>query len=173
MPLIIKALDTNGDGVIDASEIANAPAALKTLDKNGDGKLTVEEYIGPWAGTNGPARGPGGRRPPLPPLIKVLDANGDGIIDASEMANASAALLKLDKNGDGKLTRDEYLPPRPPPPDGAAMGQGRFDGPPPGGDGPPDGPPPGDMAPDGPPPGDGPPDGPPPGPPPDQDGSPK
>ncbi len=45
-PLIIKALDANGDGVIDASEIANAPAALKTLDKNGDGQLTRDEYLG-------------------------------------------------------------------------------------------------------------------------------
>src|SRR5271157_3264198 len=32
---IVTALDTNHDGVIDANEIANAPAALKTLDKNG------------------------------------------------------------------------------------------------------------------------------------------
>jgi len=45
-PLIVKALDVNGDGVIDASEIANAPAALKTLDKNGDGQLTRNEYLG-------------------------------------------------------------------------------------------------------------------------------
>ena len=44
---IVKALDANGDGVIDANEIANAPAALKTLDKNGDGQLTPDEFIGP------------------------------------------------------------------------------------------------------------------------------
>ena len=47
VPLIISALDTNHDGVIDANEIANAPAALKTLDKNGDGKLTMDELMGP------------------------------------------------------------------------------------------------------------------------------
>ena len=47
LPAIVKVLDANGDGVIDASEIANAPAALKTLDKNGDGKLTPDEFIGP------------------------------------------------------------------------------------------------------------------------------
>ena len=45
-PAIVKALDANGDGVIDASEIANAPAALKALDKNGDGQLTPDEFIG-------------------------------------------------------------------------------------------------------------------------------
>src|SRR5437868_5812629 len=46
-PLIIAALDANGDGVIDADEIANAPAVLAKLDKNGDGKLTPDEFIGP------------------------------------------------------------------------------------------------------------------------------
>ena len=56
--------------------------------------------------------GPGGQRPP-PPLIAALDANHDGVIDADEIANAPAALKKLDKNGDGKLTQDELRPPRP------------------------------------------------------------
>ena len=39
-PPLLQALDADGDGIISAAEIANAPAALKTLDKNGDGKLT-------------------------------------------------------------------------------------------------------------------------------------
>jgi hypothetical protein len=47
LPAVVKALDANGDGVIDATEIANAPAALKSLDKNGDGQLTPDEFIGP------------------------------------------------------------------------------------------------------------------------------
>lgn len=58
--------------------------------------------------------GGGGRRhhPPLP-LVTALDVNHDGVIDSNEIANASAELLTLDKNSDGKLTSDEYLPPRP------------------------------------------------------------
>ena len=44
--------------------------------------------------------------------MAALDANHDGVIDADEIANASAALRKLDKNGDGKLTMDELRPPR-------------------------------------------------------------
>ena len=47
MPAIIKALDKNGDGVIDADEIANASTALKALDKNGAGKLTRDELMPP------------------------------------------------------------------------------------------------------------------------------
>ena len=65
----------------------------------------------------GPQGGPGGgpRRPPPPmPLMIALDVNHDGIIDAQEIANAATALKTLDANGDGKLTREEYLPPRPP-----------------------------------------------------------
>jgi hypothetical protein len=50
------------------------------------------------------------RKPPSPPIEAVLDANSDGTIDASEIANASAALNTLDKNGDGKLAPEEYLP---------------------------------------------------------------
>ncbi len=55
----------------------------------------------------------GGTRPPRPPIDLVLDANGDEVIDADEIANAPAALLKLDRNHDGRLTPDEYRPPRP------------------------------------------------------------
>jgi hypothetical protein len=71
-------------------------------------------------------QGPEGHRPPPPPLIAALDANHDGVVDAAEIANASAALKTLDKNGDGNLTPDEFAP-RPmggprghhgPPPDG-------------------------------------------------------
>ena len=51
-PLML-ALDANHDGVIDAAEIANAPAALKTLDKNGDGKLTPDELRPPRPPQNG------------------------------------------------------------------------------------------------------------------------
>lgn len=45
------------------------------------------------------------------PIVMALDANHDGVISADEIANAPAALKTLDKNGDGQLTKDEYLPP--------------------------------------------------------------
>jgi len=138
VPAIIKALDANGDGIIDSDEMKNASAALKSLDKDGDGKLTREEYMGPPppppdgkgdqggqqpppspdGNQDGPPPGDGGQgdgkqgppphhHPPL--IIGALDANHDKVIDASEIANATHALKSLDKNGDGKLTPDEYM----------------------------------------------------------------
>ncbi len=125
-PPIVAALDANHDGVIDAQEIANAPAALKTLDRNNDGQLTPDEWRPPWAGSRG-GRGrsimgppPGATnappaqalRPPPSPVIGALDANHDGVIDTQEIAHAPEALRSLDRNNDGQLTPDEYLPPR-------------------------------------------------------------
>jgi hypothetical protein len=65
--LLMQALDVNHDGVIDADEIANAPAELKTLDKNGDGKLTQDELRPPRPTNGGPNGGPNGRPPGPPP----------------------------------------------------------------------------------------------------------
>jgi hypothetical protein len=62
------------------------------------------------------------------------------VIDADEIDNAPAALRTLDKNGDGKLTPDEFMgrPPGPPP---NSNGGNEAGGPP---DGAPAGPPPGE-----------------------------
>lgn len=84
------------------------------------------------AGNARPPRGEEGGRPggpghrPPPPVIAVLDANHDGVIDAAEIANASAALLTLDKDGDGRLTQEELRPPRP---EGEAGGPEQAGGP--------------------------------------------
>lgn len=81
------------------------------------------------AGPGGPG-GPGGQRP-MNPIIVALDLNQDGTIDADEIAKASASLKKLDKNGDGKITADEYRPQRPGGPGGPGGGgrPGGQDGP--------------------------------------------
>ena len=66
---------------------------------------------------NGEREQPQPGKPPLAPipLLRVLDADHDGIISAAEIENAPEALLKLDKNKDGKLMPDEYLSPQPQP----------------------------------------------------------
>ena len=95
---ILLALDLNGDGVLDADEIAAAATSLLKLDKNGDGQLTPDEYRPPRPDgqtASAPPPRPAGQareaRPlerPRPPLDVVLDEDGDEIISAAEIARA-------------------------------------------------------------------------------------
>ncbi len=86
--------------------------------------------------------GPPRRPPPRQPLEVALDQDQDGEISAEELEAATASLKKLDKNDDGKLTPEEYRPPRPGPLGrGAGPGSGPNAGPGPrDGEGPPRGP---------------------------------
>jgi hypothetical protein len=43
----------------------------------------------------------------MSPILNAVDVNRDGVLSAPEIANSSAQIRKLDKNGDGKLTREE------------------------------------------------------------------
>ena len=68
-------------------------------------------------GPGGPGgRGPGGRGGH--PIVRALDADQNHEISATELANASAAILTLDANKDGAVSADELHPARPTPPDG-------------------------------------------------------
>src|ERR1051325_1160901 len=115
-PPFVAALDVNKDGIIDATELANASASLAKLDKNGDGQITLDE-LRPERPADGPQPAANGPKRPHPPILEALDTDGDGVISAAELANASASLAKLDKNGDGKLMPDEFM--------GGPRGEGR------------------------------------------------
>lgn len=116
VPPVVAAIDTNRDGVLDATEIANSATALGALDANKDGALTRDELMpkggrGPGRPDGAPEGGPEGRPGPgRPPMAGPLDANKDGTLDAAEIANAPKVLAGLDKNADGSVTRDEMRP---------------------------------------------------------------
>jgi len=72
----------------------------------GAGSLCVVAYL-----SVAEAQGPGGRGGRFPSsLMQVLDADGDGELSAKEIENATAALKTLDKDKNGKLTRQELAP---------------------------------------------------------------
>jgi EF hand len=140
---VMAALDADQNGEISSDEIAKATQALKTLDKNSDGKLTMEEIRPNMDGML-----PGGRRPdgggfglgsggtasglplaqsPTDKIDKImdLDKNGDGRISKEEMPEGARRMLgKADADSDGFLTRDEIEKVADTLPSLGAMGQG-------------------------------------------------
>jgi len=70
---------------------------------------------------------PNRHRPPGGPLMRVIDTDKDGQLSAAEIGNAVEALMTLDENGDGVLSREELRPRhpgRPGMPDGQRPGYG-------------------------------------------------
>ena len=88
-----KALDTDGDGELSATEIEAAATALKTLDKDEDGKLSGDEIRpqrsnGQRSERRGRGRSNGSGRaggPDFLARVKSFDANEDGKLQKSEI----------------------------------------------------------------------------------------
>lgn len=137
---IATALDVNNNDILEAAEITDAQKNLLKLDRNKDGQLTSDETEpGPPGGQRG-GRGFGGHKggppganeqprgadsgfggpgegqrrgnggPPPHPLGTAIDANNNGTLEKDELAKASAALLKLDEDGDGSVSHYEMRP---------------------------------------------------------------
>lgn len=130
---LMTALDANKDGKISTDEIRNAVAALQRLDKDKDGKLSSEEIGWPPTPGNG-FPGPGGGRPEfgrgVPPGMGGFPRFGRGGFpgfggqdggrprrpDPDKAAQRKAGggrffsveqLQPLDRDGDGKIKKDE------------------------------------------------------------------
>lgn len=120
---IFARLDRDGNGKIEKEEIPERMKEnLGRVDSNSDGVVDLAEFekVAQFfagrrpegAPANAPeARPRQGGPGPFSPVVRAIDANNDGEISAGEIAEAAKALAKLDKNGDGKLTRDEIGPP--------------------------------------------------------------
>jgi Ca2+-binding EF-hand superfamily protein len=117
---LVKLGDTNKDGKIDRDEYrallerardSMGPGAggglgggerFRAMDKNGDGKLSRDEFQGP------------------PALFDRIDADKDGFVTRDEAMKFAGAVgpnqlgprfQAMDKNGDNKVSRDEFTGP--------------------------------------------------------------
>jgi len=75
--------------------------------------LTLALLAGAAATAQEPEGHKGHRPPPVPPLFAIFDEDRDGVLSEQEIGSAADALGKLDRDGDGKITREEMRPPKP------------------------------------------------------------
>ncbi len=91
-PAALRTLDRDHDGILSAEECGLKPDAR--LDAMGLGRARLNFMR-------------------IHPVLAALDVNHDGVISESEIRNSAAALRTLDANRDGKLMLGELLPDRP------------------------------------------------------------
>ncbi len=92
-------MDRNGNGVIDRGEwrSALAPASFARLDRNHDGVVTRDEFASPLAYDSAEAR------------FGEMDVNNNGYVNRNEWRGESQSFDVVDRNGDDRITMDEYL----------------------------------------------------------------
>ena len=110
---MFKDADTNGDGAISKAEFKAYYAKqiarrFKEMDTNKDGKLTPDEMQ--CETKHEMKQGAGATH--LDQRFNAADLNQDGGLDRDEakaMPVVAAYFDKIDTDGDGKITRQEYL----------------------------------------------------------------
>jgi Ca2+-binding EF-hand superfamily protein len=92
-------MDRNNDGVLTRGEWRADPFSFNRADVNNDNRVSVAEYV------NSPVGDTIGSR------FQVLDRNRNGILNRNEWIGESLPFELVDRNGDNRITADEYLNP--------------------------------------------------------------
>lgn len=111
---LLQSFDKNGDGKLTPNEVPERFQGLFSRgDSNHDGVLDAAEIKALAERTAADAARvefwPGGFTHD-DPIFTALDADHDSVISSGEIQNAADALRRLDRNGDGKLTIEEFRP---------------------------------------------------------------
>jgi hypothetical protein len=121
-------LDRNRDGVLGLREVREAPKVLATLQRDADGFVTSESILPTYVMQLGQGRThfnrisggdvvtltdagrleyPSGDVAGGPLWFRKMDRNGDGDVSRSEFLGSPEEFRKLDLDGDGLISREE------------------------------------------------------------------
>jgi Ca2+-binding EF-hand superfamily protein len=101
-----RALDRNGDGVVTRDEWRGADRAFRNHDWNGDGVLSGDEVR---AGRQAPDSPSGEHIAWTEEQFQQLDRNHDGRLSRHEWNFDQARFDRADHDGNGQVTRSEFL----------------------------------------------------------------
>ncbi|MFC4272270.1 hypothetical protein GQF03_14080 [Sneathiella chungangensis] len=104
-------IDRDADGVISQAETeAYRERLFKEYDLNSDGRVEYEEYV--QAENLRPVTAPAHSEVPVPDEYREMDSDGDTIVTLDEIKAAGVKRFKmLDKNNDGKVSKEEFVSP--------------------------------------------------------------
>ncbi len=97
-------MDRNNKGYISRSEWRGEALPFDVVDRNGDNRITMDEYLSRGAGS-----GSGYGYGPLEQRFAQLDRNHDGVLTRGEWRGERLPFDVVDRNGDNRITLDEYL----------------------------------------------------------------